>query len=627
MASPSSSASSRNPWLWIPSLYFAEGIPYVVVMTVSVIMYKNLGISNLEIALYTSWLYLPWIIKPFWSPLVDILRTKRWWIVCMQVLIGAGLAGLALTIPTTNFFQYTLAFLWLMGFSSATHDIAADGFYMLPLSSHEQAWFVGIRSTFYRLAMITGQGLLVMLAGTLETHYGLPEVTISVEAEVDSDAAVTEFTPEKFPAAAHSADQQILVESHDYRLTLAEQSSQETAALIEQARNWNVKHGFYVSEKPLQQQQAETPGWLKSLEEWIKRWFGPNNVGSRKTNETGDIAFVFMRLAQPLEGDDIRAVKFSFSRGDRSFQIVEGTRFNVTSENCNQPFVAVVQVDSRLDKPSQATFQLLSGDSRLAWKLTFLLLGAFFIVFCLYHFVVLPRPLVDSTKDSSNAASVLHDFLITFQSFFLKKGIAPAIGFLLFYRFSEAQLVKLATPFLLDDKEVDGLGLSTGEVGFAYGTVGIVALTIGGILGGLVAAKQGLKFWLWWMVLAINLPNMVYVFLSQLQPENYAVVNLAVAVEQFGYGFGFTAYMLFMLYVSRGEHETAHYAICTGFMALGMMLPGMASGWLQELIGYEHFFIWVMIATIPSFLVCGFIKLDEDFGKQESSPVSPGDLT
>jgi len=166
----------RSPWFWVPSLYFAEGIPYVVVMTVAVIMYKRLGVSNTEIALYTSWLYLPWVIKPFWSPLVDLFRTKRWWIVVMQLLIGAGLAGVAFTIPTTHFLQYSLAFLWLLAFSSATHDIAADGFYMLGLSSHEQAWFVGIRSTTYRLAMIAGQGLLVMFAGAMEVHHGLPEV-------------------------------------------------------------------------------------------------------------------------------------------------------------------------------------------------------------------------------------------------------------------------------------------------------------------------------------------------------------------------------------------------------------------------------------------------------------------
>ena len=153
----------RSAWRWIPSLYFAEGLPYVAVMTIAVIMYKRLGLSNTDIALYTSWLYLPWVIKPFWSPFVDLLKTKRWWIVTMQLLIGAGFAGIAFSIPTAYYLQLSLAFFWLLAFASATHDIAADGYYMLALDSGEQSFFVGIRNTFYRLATIFGQGILVML--------------------------------------------------------------------------------------------------------------------------------------------------------------------------------------------------------------------------------------------------------------------------------------------------------------------------------------------------------------------------------------------------------------------------------------------------------------------------------
>ncbi len=419
----------RQAWRWIPSLYFAEGVPYVVVMTVAVIMYKRLGISNTEIALYTSWLYLPWVIKPFWSPLVDVLRTKRWWIVSMQLLIGAGLAGVALTLPMSNFLQFSLAFLWLLAFSSATHDIAADGFYMLALPPHDQAWFVGIRSTFYRLAMIAGQGLLVMLADFFERTQGIPQ----------------------------------------------------------------------------------------------------------------------------------------------------------------------------------------------AWATIFYLLAGFFFFCFVYHAFVLPVPESDYSGSDRSIGEVMSDFSQSFASFFQKPSIGLSLAFLLLYRFSEAQLAKMASPFLLDPRDSGGLGLTTGQVGVVYGTVGITMLTLGGILGGIVAARQGLKFWLWWMVAAMNLPNAVYVFLSQVQPENYLVVNLCVAVEQFGYGFGFTAFMLYMLYISRGEHETAHYAICTGFMALGMMLPGMLSGWLQELIGYERFFIWMMIATIPSFIVCGLVQIDPNFGRK--SPI------
>ena len=421
---------ARSPWSWIPSLYFAEGIPYVVVMTVSVIMYKRLGVSNTEIALYTSWLYLPWVIKPLWSPLVDILKTKRHWIVMMQLLVGAGLAGVALTLPLDNYLRYSLAFLWLLAFSSATHDIAADGFYMLGLSQHQQAWFVGVRSTFYRLAMITGQGLLVMLAGFVE----------------------------------------------------------------------------------------------------------------------------------------------------------------------------------------EAT-----GDVTLAWTITFYVLSGLFVLFFLYHQVVLPRPTSDSPREHGGIGDIFSEFGRTFVSFFKKEHIAAALAFLLLFRFAEAQLAKMASPFLLDAAEAGGLGLSTSQVGFVYGTVGVLMLTLGGILGGFLAARHGLRYWLWWMVAAINLPNAVYIFLATVQPEAYWVINAAVGVEQFGYGFGFTAYMLYMIYISQGEHETAHFAICTGFMALGMMLPGMFSGWLQETIGYQNFFFWVMLATIPSFVVAWLIPVSKSFGKKESA--------
>ena len=439
-----STKPGSNPWRWIPSLYFASGLPYVVVMTVSVIMYKRLGISNTDIALYTSWLYLPWVIKPFWSPLVDILKTKRVWIVTMQLLIGAGLGGVALTIPTDDFFRNSLAFLWLLAFSSATHDIAADGFYMLGLSKHDQTWFVGIRSTFYRLAMIAGQGLLIMLAGKLESVMQSPETT------------------------------------------------------------------------------------------------------------------------------------------------------------------ALVQQGSSIDP-----------GTHMAWAMLFYVMAGLFIAFFAWHRYALPRPKTDVPRLHDTYADIMRDFSQTFVAFFRKPKIGLILAFLLLFRFSEAQLAKLAAPFLLDSPELGGLALSTGQVGFAYGTIGVLMLTLGGLLGGFLAARHGLKFWLLWMVLAINLPNAVYIFLSTALPDNLLVINLAIGVEQFGYGFGFAAYMLYMLYISNGVHQTAHYAICTGFMALGMMIPGMFSGWLQELIGYQYFFIWVLAATVPSFIVTLLIPLDQSFGKKE----------
>ena len=433
----------ESPWFWIPSLYFASGLPYVVVMTVSVIMYKRLGLSNTDIALYTSWLYLPWVIKPFWSPLVDILKTKRSWIIAMQLLIGAGLGGVALTLPTDDFFRNSMAFLWLLAFSSATHDIAADGFYMLGLSKHDQTWFVGIRSTFYRLAMIAGQGLLIILAGSLESAFQ------------SADAATV------FPTGS-------------------------------------------VSESGI----------------------------------------------------------------------------------------------------------------AMAWSVTFFIMAGMFVLFFAWHRFALPRPAEDTPTIHATYADIMRDFLQTFIAFFRKPKIGLIIAFLLLFRFSEAQLVKLAAPFMLDAPQVGGLALTTGQVGFAYGTIGILMLTLGGLLGGFLAARHGLKHWLLWMVISINLPNAVYVFLSIALPDNLLIINLAIGLEQFGYGFGFAAYMLYMLYISNGAHQTAHYAICTGFMALGMMIPGMFSGWLQELIGYQYFFIWVLVATVPSFIVTLLIPLDKSFGRK-----------
>lgn len=413
--------NTKNPWSWIPTLYFAEGLPYVLVMTVSVIMYKNLGISNAEIAFYTSWLYLPWVIKPFWSPFVDLLKTKRWWITTMQLLIGAGLAGIAFFLPTTFFFQATLAVFWLMAFSSATHDIAADGFYMLALNESEQSLFVGIRNIFYRIATITGQGLLIVLAGMLE------------------------------------------------------------------------------------------------------KW-------------TGNIPY--------------------------------------------------------------------------AWSLVFFVCAGLFIAIGLYHTYQLPKPTTDKGTSLGSLGNL-------FKTFFQKKGIVLSLAFILLYRLGEAQLAKLASPFLLDKPEMGGLNLSTEQVGIIYGTIGVIALLLGGIIGGIVASKHGLKKWLWYMVAAMNIPNLVYVYLAFVQPENFWIISSCVAIEQLGYGFGFTAFMLYLIYVAQGPYQTAHYAICTGFMALGMMLPGMIAGYLQELMGYDWFFVWVCLCTIPGIILAGFLPIPKDFGQKK----------
>jgi PAT family beta-lactamase induction signal transducer AmpG len=422
-----STPTARSPWAWIPTLYFAQGLPNVLVTSVSVILYKNLGIPNDQIIFYTSWLNLPWVIKPLWSPVVEILKTRRIWIWMMQLLVGAGLASIALTIPTTSFFQLSLLIFFLIAFSSATHDIAADGFYMMALPENKQVFFVGIRSTFFRLAMIAGQGLIVIIAG----------------------------------------------------------------AIIRQTDN-------------------------------------------------------------------------------------------------------VV----------------------LAWSWTFGVTAGLLIALAVYHLLVLPQTERHGKSPVAQPA-FFRKFFETFASFFRKPGIGIFLAFLLLYRFAEVQLAKPAQLFLLESRGNGGLGLATGQVGFLYGTIGVIALLVGGILGGILASRNGLRAWIWPMALAINIPDAVFVYLSYSQPEYFAVIGSCVAVEQFGYGFGFAAYMLYMIYISRGEHQTAHYAICTGFMALGKMLPEMWSGDLLKWLGYQHFFIWVMIATVPSFLVLRWIPLDADFGRKK----------
>ncbi len=420
-------ASARNPWAWIPTLYFAQGLPYVAVMTISVIMYKRLGLSNTDIALYTGWLYLPWVIKPFWSPFVDIISTKRHWTITMQWLIGIAFAGIAFALPTSFFFSLTLAIFWLVGFTSATHDIAADGYYMLALTEHQQSLYVGIRSTFYRIATVAGQGLLVILAGAIE-------------------------------------------------------------------------------------------------------------------DSSGDIPF--------------------------------------------------------------------------AWSVVFGILSVMFLSFALYHSRILPKVEQTSSRQLATANDVWRDFITVFAEFFRKKQVGVAIVFMLLYRLPEAQLVKLINPFLLDPPSAGGLGLSTGQVGIVYGTVGIIGLTLGGIIGGITAARRGLKFWLRPMAWSMSLTCLTFVYLSFAGEPLLTVVNVCVFIEQFGYGFGFTAYMLYLIYFSEGRHRTAHYSICTGFMALGMMLPGMAAGWIQETIGYQNFFIWTMICCIATIGVTYLIKINPEFGKK-----------
>ena len=613
--SPSETAApKRNPWLWIPSLYFAEGIPYVVVMTMSVIMYKRLGISNTDVALYTSLLYLPWVLKPLWSPFVDIFKTKRLWIVAMQFLVAIALTVAAFSVQTSAFFIFSLSIFWVMAFSSSTHDIAADGFYMLGLSKHDQAWWVGIRSTFYRLAMIVGSGLLIMLAGYLESKNGVPPLEISAKADPGA-ALISDYDPATIHRSASSGELKLVAQMESLTIGTKPLDKITAGLILATATNWNLAHGFYAEQKA--EEKKEDDSWWKKniskpLGELLKKTFPI--TAAKKNPIVGNLGAVFVTLSkEPPAGKDV-VVSFVLDSGDKSFKLIEGERFTFNSKNWNQPFMALIQLDPKLKTESSAVFQARAGNIPQAWSITLLVLGGLFGVFGLYHKFILPRPVNDVPVGSGKSLFV--DFFGTLGSYFKKPGIVTALLFILLYRFAEAQSTKMLAPFLLDAREVGGLGLTTGQLGFVYGTVGIISLTLGGLFGGFLGARFGLKKMLPIMICAIHLPNLAFVYLSFMQPDNFLVINSCIAIEQFGYGFGFTAYMLYMLYFADGEHKTAHYAICTGFMALGLMLPGMWSGWLQEQLGYQHFFVWVILATIPSFIVATKIPLEAEFGKR-----------
>ena len=611
---------SLSPWAWIPTLYFAQGLPYVVAMTVAVIMYKRLGISNTDIALYTSWLYLPWVIKPFWSPFVDLIKTKRWWIVSMQLLVGAGLAGVAFLIPMPFFFQATLAVLWLIAFSSATYDIAADGFYMLALDSSQQSFFVGIRSTFYRLAMITGQGLLIIIAGSLETWTGVEPMQFKVSS---STTAQTEIALTDQNHTVPQTDEMTFVAfPHNLVLNTNNIAPDSLTRIKEYVNVKNQENGFVSLEEKSSEVNKEKKSWWSShvstpLGDFIKTNFGEKRKLVAGTDgKVGNAGVIAVRLSKKPEEGKTVVLNSSLKSGDKSISIINGERIVFTTKNWDKPAYMVVQLDYKLKKEVTAEFKGVSGNIKLAWSITFFILAGFVILIMVYHRFILPHPVSDVAKVTHTAADIIKEFGNTFATFFKKPGIGTALAFLLLYRLGEAMLVKMASPFLLDAREVGGLGLTTGQVGIVYGTVGILALTLGGIVGGIAASRKGLKFWIWIMALCITLPHLAFLYLSWFLPDNFFLINAAVAFEQFGYGFGFTAYMLFMIYFAEGEHKTAHFAISTGLMALGMMLPGMIAGWLQDMLGYNHFFIFVMICAIPTLAVIPFLKIDKEFGKK-----------
>lgn len=622
---------NKSPWAWIPTLYFAQGLPYVAVMTISVIMYKRLGISNTDIALYTGWLYLPWVIKPFWSPFIDIIRTKRWWTISMQWILALTFAGVAFTIPAPFFFQLTLAVFWLMGFTSATHDIAADGFYMHALSEHEQSLYVGIRSTFYRIATVAGQGLLVIVAGLIETGTGLQPAQLSVTAAPDIPPVLSSI-PSRFTQPVDTTgDPYFIYTTSQVKVSSIAPTEVNgipfktyAEAVRDSVKMLNAINGFIKndnSKEPSMTPIAPDGNKESAFTVWLKKWFGENReTTSPDDNIANNIFVVGVRLNKMPQTDEPIVLNVTHRNGDQSIKLEQNllsTRFEFTRDNWNKTAYLFFEVDHKIKEQTEATFIGASGNITFAWIVVFLSLSAFFFAVAVYHSWILPHPASDSHESTHSASEIMKEFVLTFVSFFKKEQIWIAIAFMLLYRLPEAQLVKLISPFLLDPIDKGGLGLSTGEVGLVYGTVGIIGLTIGGIIGGMVAARGGLKKWLWPMAWSMSLTCLTFIYLSYFPASSLLVINICVFIEQFGYGFGFTAYMLYLIYFSEGRHKTAHYAICTGFMALGMMLPGMAAGWLQETIGYRHFFIWTVICCVATIGVCAFVKIDPKFGLKQ----------
>ncbi len=620
------STTKRNPWAWIPTLYFAQGLPYVAVMTISVIMYKRLGISNTDIALYTGWLYLPWVIKPFWSPFVDIIKTKRWWTLAMQWIIAFAMAGIAFFIPAPFFFQLTLAVFWIVGFTSATHDIAADGFYMLALTEHEQSLYVGIRSTFYRVATVAGQGLLVILAGLIETGTGLEPMKLTVVG--DPAVTGTEMVIPSFassPTATPTDELRFETAAAEMHVAIApagdaREFKAKAAAMLDSIHNLNVANGHV--DAPVRVIGAPAAAAVKNegaFTAWVRETFGEKREAPAD-DKANNIALAAVRLNRAPEPGETIVLNVTFKDGDQSIRLEQNklsTRFEFNESNWDKPAYMLFEVDHKLTKAATATFEGASGNIPFAWLVVFGVLSAFFFAVAAYHSWAFPHPAADGNRTAGRTArSILKEFIETFKTFFQKDQIWVAIAFMLLYRLPEAQLVKLINPFLLDPVDMGGLGLTTGQVGIVYGTIGIIGLTIGGIVGGIAAAKGGLKRWLWPMAWSMSLTCLTFVYLSYATAPSLLTINICVFIEQFGYGFGFTAFMLYLIYFSEGKYKTAHYAICTGFMALGMMLPGMAAGWLQETIGYRHFFLWTMICCVATVGICAFLKIDPNFGRK-----------
>ncbi len=546
-------SSTRNPWSWVPSLYFYQGIPYSIVMITSGLIYKTMGVSIATFAFWTSLLYLPWAIKPLWSPYIDVVSTKRNWILWTQLLLGLAFIAVGFAMQLPFYFPVTIAIFAVIAISSASHDIAADGFYMLSLDQHNQAFFVGIRSTFYRFAMLTALGLLPLIAGLIQENTGLEPISFEVNA-----VPAAQFKP------ADITDIKIVKQEGDPRILIFPE-------------------------------KVQIPIFEKGV-------------------SAVDSAVIYLALSAPPAQDETIVVNLGRKGGSKDIDLPKNHtgRFEFTASNWDKPVAATIRVDHNLTSQTSSQFKATAGNIAFSWTVSLGCLGIVLLLLAVYHRIALPRPMDTKEKSQVN----LKVYGEVFASFFTKPGIGPALIFFLMYRLGEAQLVKVATPFLVDSRNSGGIGMTSAQYGIAYGTLGMICLTIGGILGGIVASKYGLKKMIWVMALAMNIPISVYIYLSAVQPvPGDITIYLSIAAEQMGYGFGFTAYMLYMLsFVGESKFKTAEFAIGTSLMALGMMIPGMISGYMKELLGYQHFFIYVMICAIPGLIAIKFLKINPEFG-------------
>src|ERR1022692_213708 len=450
---------------------------------------------------------------------------------------------------------------------------------MLSMSKHEQAWWVGMRSTFYRKARIVGSGHPVVLAGVLESKNGLPPVEISVQAKTGA-ALVSSWDPAAVNISQLPGEMRVVALPGSLDIARAGRSAAEAQAVIEQAKAWNVQHGFVTDDQPAVKPAAgnSDSGWTKNfsgpLRNFLTAHFPRPEKASPAAATAGNVGVIYFALSQPPPAGREIAVNFGrkpggieyigFGKSDRGFRLMAGEHFAFNATNWNQPAMAVIQLDPKLKSDAAVVFATSSGNIPLAWSITLFAVAGLFLAFSCWHSVMLPRPPNDGPVVTHK--SLTGEFFATLCSFFQKPGIFLALAFILLYRFDEAQLAKVISPFLLDGREAGGLGLATSQVGLVYGTFGILALTCGGLLGGFSAAKYGLKKMLPVMIGSMYLPKLAFIFLAYTQPENFLVTGGAVAIEQFGYGFGFTAFMLYMLFFSDGPHKTAHYAICTGLV-------------------------------------------------------------